>query len=70
MALLDCEAQVEAHFNLFGDSAKRKIGARFGPNVPWPSKPFWTQWMGLLGNVGHLESRIGPFRDSVIADAR
>jgi hypothetical protein len=70
MALLDCEAQVEAHFSLFRDSAKRKIGARFGPNAPWPWKPFWTQWMGLLGDVGHLESRIGPFRDSVSVGAR
>jgi hypothetical protein len=26
--------------------------------------------MELLGDVGHLESRIGPFRDSVSVGAR
>jgi hypothetical protein len=70
MALLDCEAQVEAHFDPFGDSAKCKISAWFGPYVPWPWKPFWTQLMGLLGDMGHLESRIGLFRYNVSVGAR
>jgi hypothetical protein len=36
----------------------------------WPRKPFWTQRIELLGDVGRLESRFGPFRDSVSVDAR
>jgi hypothetical protein len=31
---------------------------------------FWTQRMELLGDGGHLESRFGPFRDSVSVSAR
>jgi hypothetical protein len=40
------------------------------PNVPWPQKPFWAQRMELLGDVGHLESCFGLFRDSVSVGAR
>jgi hypothetical protein len=71
MALLGFEAQVEAHFSPFGDSViLTQDSARFGPNVPWPRKQFWTQQMKDLGDVGHLESRFGPFRDSVCVEAR
>jgi hypothetical protein len=28
-------------------------------------KSFWMHMMELLGDVGHVESRFGPFRDSV-----
>jgi hypothetical protein len=31
---------------------------------------FWTHRMELLGDVGHVESRFGPFGDSVSASAR
>ena len=36
--------------------AKRTIG----------SESFWTHLIELLGDVGHVESRFGPFRDGVI----
>jgi hypothetical protein len=34
------------------------------------SKLFWTQPIELLGDVGHVESHFGPFRDSVSIGAR
>jgi hypothetical protein len=34
MELLGHEAQVEALFDLFGDSTNLDIGARFVPNIP------------------------------------
>jgi hypothetical protein len=34
-------------------------------NVPYAQKSFWTHPMELLGDVGHVESRFGPFRDGV-----
>ena len=33
-------------------------------------KSFWTHPMELLGDVGHVESRFGPFEDSVSVGAR
>ena len=50
MELLGDDAQVEARFGPFGDSA-------------W--KSFWTHPIELLGDVGHVESHFGPFGDSV-----
>ena len=38
--------------------------------VPLAWKLFWTHPMELLGNVGHVESRFGPFEDSVSVGAR
>jgi hypothetical protein len=35
------------------------------PNVPLPHKSFSTHPMQLQGDVGHVESRFGPFGDSV-----
>ena len=32
------------------------------------SESFWTHPMELLGDVGHVESRFGPFGDSVNLD--
>jgi hypothetical protein len=66
--LLGDEAQVEAHFNPFGDSAN--LDASFASNVPQAQKSFWTHPMELLGDVGHVESRFGPFGDSVSVGAR
>jgi hypothetical protein len=40
------------------------------PNVPQPQKSFWTHLMELKGDVGHVEPRFGPFRDSVGVVAR
>jgi hypothetical protein len=33
-------------------------------------KSFWTHLMVLLGDMGQVEARFGPFGDSVIVDAR
>jgi hypothetical protein len=44
MALLGYEAQVEAHFGPFRDSANLdavKVHG-LGQNIPWPQKPFLT----------------------------
>jgi hypothetical protein len=71
MVLLCDEAQVETRFIPFGDSpnltqdrcmvcAEHTIG----------SKLFWTHPMKLLGDVGHVESHFGLFRDSVSVGAR
>ena len=71
MVLLGDEAQGDARFGLFGDSAtSRKIGERFGPNVPQAQKLFWRQLIELLGDVGHVQSHFGPFGDSVSFDTR
>jgi hypothetical protein len=47
-----------------------KIGTWFAPNVPQALKLFWMHLMELLPDVGHVESRFGPFRDSVSVSAR
>jgi hypothetical protein len=39
-------------------------------NVPQDQKLFWMYPMELQGDVGHVESRFGPFRDSVGVGAR
>ena len=65
MVLLGVQAQVDACFSLFGDSANLDA-----PNVPWSQKPFWTHPMELLGDVGLVESRLIPFGDNVSVGAR
>jgi hypothetical protein len=40
------------------------------PNVPQHQKMFWTHLMKLQGDVGHVESRFGPYGDSVGVGAR
>jgi hypothetical protein len=37
-------------------------------NVPWAMKSFWPHPMDLLGGVGQMEARFGPFGDSVNLD--
>ena len=70
MVLLGDEAQVEAPFSPFGDSAnleqdrcavcvKRTIALEI----------FWTHLMELLGDMGHVKSHFGLFGDSVGVDA-
>ena len=72
MVLLRDESQVIAHFSPFRDSANldarlvrglcrtyHRLGDNFGRNP-----------MELLGDVGHVESRFGPFRYSVSVGAR
>jgi hypothetical protein len=46
------------------------IGARFVPNIPSASKPFWMHLMEILGDVAHVESHFDPFGDSVSVGAR
>ena len=71
MVLLGEEAEVDAHFGLFGDSANlTQIGSCFAPNVPLAQKSFWTHPVELLGDVGHVESCFGPFGDRGSVGAR
>jgi hypothetical protein len=46
-----------------------KERCRFAPDVPWVRKLFWVHLMELLGDVGEVEARFGPFSDSVNLDA-
>ena len=72
MVLLGDEAQLEARFGLFGDSANlharfvnglrrtyHRLGNRFGP----------TRWK-LLADMGRVESSFGPLGDGVSVDVR
>ena len=71
MVHLGDEAQVVARFSPFGDDVILcKTGARFAPNVPLAQKSFMTHPMELQSDVGHVESRFGPFGDSVSEGAR
>ena len=58
MVLLGEEAQVEAWFGLFGDSANlmQDNSARFAWNVPYAWKSIWTHPMELqlLDEVCHM----------------
>ena len=66
MVLLADDAQVEARFGPFGDSANPDgIGAWFTLNLPYAWRSFWTHPIELLGDVGHVESHFGPFGDWV-----
>jgi hypothetical protein len=40
------------------------------PNVAQAQKPFWTHRMELLGDVGLVESRFGPFGDGASVGVR
>ena len=72
MVLLRDEAQVEAHFCLFGHSAK--IDARYVHNLGRTYHRLRNRFAGhqmeLVGDVGHVESCFGPFGDSVSVSAR
>jgi hypothetical protein len=72
MVLLGDEAQVDARFGPFGDSADldTRLVHGFALNIPRAQKSFWTHPIGNLGDVGHVESHFSPFRDSVSIDAR
>jgi hypothetical protein len=67
MELLDDEAQVDACFCPFGDSANldARLVHGYALNIPHAQKLFWTHPIEHLGDVGHVESHFGPFRDSV-----
>jgi hypothetical protein len=71
MVLLGDEAQVEARsvcleivLNLTQDRCM------FCANMPQAHKSIWTHQMELLGDMGHVESRFGPFGDSANLDTR
>jgi hypothetical protein len=71
MVLLGEEAQVDALFGLFGDSANLDArSARFVPNVTYGQKSFWTHPIDLLCDIGHVESRFNLFGDSGSVSAR
>jgi hypothetical protein len=72
MVLLGDEAQVDARFSPFRDSANldaRKVHG-FPLNIPKAQKSFWTRPIEHLGDVGHVGSHFGPFRVSVSIGAR
>jgi hypothetical protein len=72
MVLLGDEAHVDARLGLFGDCANldAKLVQSFNLNIPHAQKSFWTHPIEHLGDVGHVESQFGPFRDSVSIGAR
>jgi hypothetical protein len=53
---------------LLGDEAQ--VDAWFAPNVPQAHKSFRMHPMIVLGDVGHVESRLGPFGNSVGVGSR
>jgi hypothetical protein len=72
MILLGDEAQVEARFSPFGDSAN--IDARLVHDLRRTyhrlRKSFWMHPIELLGDVGHVESHFAPFGGVVSVSAR
>jgi hypothetical protein len=72
MVLLHDEAQVDARFGPFGDSANldARLVHGFALNRPQAQKSFWTHPIEHLGDVGLVESHFGPFRYSVSIGAR
>jgi hypothetical protein len=71
MKLQCIEAQLEARFSPFGDSANLDARYVHGLHRTYHRlNSFWTHPMELLGGVGHVESRFGMFGDSVSVGAR
>ena len=70
MVLLGDEAQLEAHFGPFGDSANLNARSVHGLRRTYHrlGKSFWTHLMKLLGDVGLVDSRFVLFRDAVSVD--
>jgi hypothetical protein len=63
---------VDTRFGPFADSANpdaRQVHG-FAQNIPQAQKSFWTHPIEHLGDVGHVESHFGPFRDSVSIGVR
>jgi hypothetical protein len=67
MVLLGDEAQVDARFSLFGDSANLDARWVYGLRQTYHTlgNRCWTHPMDLLGDVGLVESRFSLFGDSV-----
>jgi hypothetical protein len=72
MVLLFNEAQVEARFGPFGDSANLEARLVHGLRQTFHrlGKHFWTHPMELLGDVCHVKPRFSLFGDSVSVSAR
>jgi hypothetical protein len=72
MVLLGDEAQVDARFGPFRDSANLDVRLvhGFALNIPQAQKSFWTHRIEHLGDVGHVESHFCPFIDSVSISVR
>jgi hypothetical protein len=72
MVLLGDEVQVDYRFCPFGDSADldARLVHGLALNIPQAQKSFWTHPIEQLGDVGHVQSRFGQFRDSVSIGAR
>jgi hypothetical protein len=72
MVLLGDEAQVDARFGPVGDSANlyARLVHGFAPNIPQAQKSFRTHPIQHLGDMGHVESHFGLFRDSVSIGVR
>jgi hypothetical protein len=57
MELLGDEAQVQACFGPFGDSANLDVDrCMVSPSIPYAHKSFWTQPVVLLGDEAQLEA--------------
>ena len=70
MEPLGDEAQVGAHFGLFGDSAnldKRSVQC-LHRTYHRLRNHFWKHTMELLADMGRVESSFGPFGDGVSVD--
>jgi hypothetical protein len=63
---------VDARLGPFGDSANldARLVHGFTLNIPQAQKSFWTHLIEHLGDVGHVESHFGLFRDNVSISAR
>jgi hypothetical protein len=70
LVLLGNEAQVEAHFGLFGDSANLDAMHGFRRTYHRLRKSFWTHPMELQGDVSHVKSCFSLFVDGVSVGAR
>jgi hypothetical protein len=72
MVHLGDEAQVDANFGMFGDSAipnARQV-AQFALNVRQARKLLWTHPIEYLGELGHVEYHFGPFGEILTIGAR
>jgi uncharacterized Fe-S cluster-containing radical SAM superfamily protein len=71
MLLLGDEAQLEACFGPFGDSANLDVRLVHGLRRTYHRlRNSLTHPMELLDDMGHVKSHFGPFEDVVSVDAR
>jgi hypothetical protein len=72
MVLIGDEAQVDAYFGPFGDSANLNARYVHGLHRTYHTlrNRCWTHLMDPLGDVGHVECRFSSFGDSVSLSER